>query len=546
VFTIPKAGRNPPERPPGATEATAHHRWGLSLAKQGDLMAAEKALHNAIAIDGNNADTHFDLGVLLQSRGRPGEAEQAYRSALMLRPDHLPASCNLARTLSEQGRTEEAAAGYRQVLSRQPDFAQAWLEFGILRHEDCRFSEAASAYRRALAANPALASAQTNLASVLQAQGRLKEAESLHRDAAARWPANPIVWQNLGVMLDNSGQTGEAITAFRTALRYAPDYATAHVNLAHALLRRGDFTEGWREYEWRWKGGVRGLLPMPYPQPIWRGEPLEGRTILIYAEQGLGDSLQFCRFAQEVADRGGRVVLQVQQPLVRLLASVPGVSRVVATDDPLPPFDLHLPMMSLPLHLGIRLDTIPAKAPYVTPDSAAVAAWGKRLSRFAGMKVGLVWGGAPRGHDPQLQAADRRRSIPLSDLTSLLATAGLTFVSLQKGEPATQFGSVAPELRPLDLMEDVVDFHDTAALVANLDLVITVDTSVAHLAGAMGKPVWILSRFDGCWRWLEDRTESPWYPTARLFRQTAPGDWDDVVHRVKDELRTLSQPEASR
>ncbi|MDR3438543.1 tetratricopeptide repeat protein [Telmatospirillum sp.] len=518
------------------------HLLGLILARLGRPDEAVAALRNAIALDGDDADVHFDLGVVLQSHGRPMDAERAYRSVLALRPDHAMALNNLGNALRDQGRQEEAAEAFRTALRWKPDYAEAYFNFGILRHKVGRLAEAIEAYRGALALKPDFPGAQTNLGAALQELGRLQEAETVHRAAVTRWPQDPTVQQNFGVMLTRLRRPSDAAAAFHQALRHSPDYATAHVNLAHALLLGGDFAAGWREYEWRWKGGVDGLMPLAYSQPLWQGEDIAGRTVLLYAEQGLGDSLQFARFAESIAARGGRVVLQVQPSLQRLLATVPGVAETIASEDTPPPFDVHLPMMSAPFVLGTTLTTIPAKIPYVTPDAEAVETWRRRLSHLAGTKIGLVWGGSPRKHDIRLQATDRRRSMALSTLSRLLATRGATFVSLQKGEPAAEIADLAAELRPLDLMDEVADFADTAALVANLDLVISVDTSVVHLAGAMGKPVWLLSRFDGCWRWLMDRDDSPWYPSLRIFHQSEPENWQEVVERVQRALEAWPGP----
>jgi hypothetical protein len=300
---------------------------------------------------------------------------------------------------------------------------------------------------------------------------------------------------------------------------------------------KGDFAQGFREFEWRRPHRQAMRPPRSNLPPRWTGEDPTGRTILLQAEQGLGDVLQFARYATEIVALGAQVILEVYPPLKRLLASVPGIAQLLTPDDALPDgVDWHLPMMSAPYVLGTRLETIPATVPYVSPDAKMKAAWERRLAKLPGLKVGLVWAGDPRRHDPRAHAIDRRRSIALDRLTPLLMVPDVHFVSLQKGVPSAQIGKIAAELQPLDLMEEVADFADSAALVANLDLVISVDTSVVHLAGALGKPVWILSRFDGCWRWLTGRDDSPWYPTARLFRQTAPGNWDEVIVRVAREL----------
>jgi hypothetical protein len=335
-------------------------------------------------------------------------------------------------------------------------------------------------------------------------------------------------YNNLGTALKDQGRRDEAETCFRKALELAPNMAAAHTNLGMSLLAKGDFQLGWREFEWRWNTGK--LAPSDFSQPRWTGFDLTGKTILLTAEQGLGDALQFARFAEPVAARGANVILQVHAPLVRLLTTVPGVSQVVGFDDPLPEFHTHLPLMSTPLVLGTTLDTLPLTIPYVTAPQSTLAVPGN------GLKVGVVWSGDPRPHDQGANAADRRRSVSLTQLVPILSVPGITFVSLQKGLAERQIEDVPLHLRPYEIMGQVKDFADTAAIVAQLDLVITVDTSVAHLAGAMGKPVWVLSRYDGCWRWLTERDDSPWYPTLRLFRQTKLGDWAAPIESLTEDL----------
>ncbi|HXP95072.1 MAG TPA: tetratricopeptide repeat protein [Telmatospirillum sp.] len=479
----------------------------------------------------------YARGVALQTSGLLLEAEAAYRAALLSAPGHAPAYNNLANVLTSLGRHDEALAALRSAIVAQPDYAEAHYNLGVHFHKAGRLTKATVAYRNALRLRPAFIEALSNLGAVLQDQDRLAEAERIHRTCIVLQPDYPRAHLNLGVVLKQQDRIVEAIDAYRQALALETNYPLAHVNLAHALLHNGDFEEGWREYEWRWKGGVEGLIPRYPSDRQWNGQKIAGRTILLHAEQGLGDTLQFVRYAASFSRRGASVIVEVQAPLVRLLSGQPGIHAVTTMGSEIPLFDYHLPMMSAPFALKTRLDGIPADIPYIAPSPELATAWGRRLARLEGRKVGIVWAGDPRPHDYRLTAADRRRSITPSRLTSLLSVSGVSFISLQKGSAASQQDDLPPELRPLDLMDDATDFADTAALIANLDLVISVDTSVAHLAGAMGKPVWVLSRFDGCWRWLTERDDSPWYPTVRLFRQTTAGDWTSVMDRVAFRLR---------
>jgi hypothetical protein len=309
-----------------------------------------------------------------------------------------------------------------------------------------------------------------------------------------------------------------------------------------ALLAAGDLTAGWREYEWRWKTAQLRSGYRDFGKPLWQGEAGAGRTLLIWAEQGFGDTLQFCRFAPLAAARGWRVVMVVQKALVRLLGSLPGVDQVLPSGAVMPPIDSQCPMLSLPLALGITLDTIPCAPSYLSADPSHVAAWKARLPPLCGerLRVGLVWAGNP-GRSPVLSAVDRRRSMPPELLASLLGIDGVAFFSLQKGSHAL---SGRPGL--IDVMAEMTDFADTAALVANLDLVISVDTAVAHLASAVGTQVWMLDRFDPCWRWLTGRRDSPWYPGLRIYRQPEHGAWSAVVSAVAADLQTILLSAGSR
>jgi len=305
----------------------------------------------------------------------------------------------------------------------------------------------------------------------------------------------------------------------------------------------GRFEEGWKEYEWRWKTKLLSGDAGRFSAPTWGGEAIGDRVILLHAEQGLGDTLQFCRYAPLIA-AGARVVLEVQAPLTRLLSQLPGIAAIVARGDGLPPFDLHCPLLSLAGVVGTTLDTIPAEAPYLAADPALAADWRDRLAGLGGLRTGLVWAGGRR-LDANLAAVDRRRSIALDTMSPLGEVSGVTFISLQKGDPSAQAAHPPAGMALYDFTADLHDFADTAALIDNLDLVISVDTSVVHLAGALGKPVWLLNRFDTCWRWLLDRDDSPWYPQLRQFRQPSPGDWKSVISGVGDALQCLAACGAS-
>ncbi|MDA8231380.1 MAG: tetratricopeptide repeat protein [Magnetospirillum sp.] len=470
------------------------------LARDGLLSQADLVYRKLLADDPGHAAAHLGRATVLHRMARYGEAIAEYREALRHAPSHPAALSNLGAALGESGQSLAALAAFDDAIALAPDFALA----------------------------------HVNRAATLERLERDEEAAAAYREAIRHDPGNAEIHSDLGITLKKLARTAEAVQAHRQAVALAPDNPKYHSYLGMVLLLAGVMAEGWAEYEWRRK------LPefqRDLPKPAWTGEPLEGKTILLHAEQGYGDILHFVRYAPLVAATGGRVVLWVPDSLTRLLGTVPGVAEAVSIRPPASVFDVHLPLMSLPHAFGTDLDTIPANIPYLFAEPAATKAWGERLAALPGLKAGLVWAGRSQAADAY--RFDRRRSLRLEQFAPLAEIDGITFVSLQTGDAAEQATAPPAGLRLVDWMDEVTDFADTAALVANLDLVISVDTSVVHLAGALGKPVWILSRFDGCWRWLENRDDSPWYPTARLFRQPAPGQWEPALLTVADALRRL-------
>jgi tetratricopeptide (TPR) repeat protein len=483
----------------------AHGNLGHIMLRLGDHAAAAASFEAALRCRADRAEDHHGLGVALHALGRPAEAEACYREALRLRADFADAHCNLGTALCDLGRPAEAAACCREALRLRPHYPEAYLALG----------------------------------NALAATGQPAEAEASYRAALRLRPDYADAHGNRGTVLMKLQRAAEAAASYRAALRLQPKSATYHYGLGYALLLAGQFAEGWQEYEWRWEMKPQRLSAREFAQPAWRGEPVADRVVLLYAEQGLGDTLQFCRYVPLLA-ANARTVLEVQAPLVRLLARLPGPVEVVARGEQLPHFDLHCPLLSLPRVFGTTLDTIPAAVPYLTADPALVAGWRERLARLERLRVGLVWAGGRSAPESEYAAMDRRRSIALAALAPLGEASGVSIVSLQKGEPAAQAAHPPAGMVLHDFTADLHDFADTAALVDCLDLVISVDTSVAHLAAAMGKPVWLLNRFDTDWRWLLDREDSPWYSRLRQFRQPTLGDWKSVIRRVADALRKLA------
>lgn len=503
------------------------------LLQQGGRPAdAALLLRQAIACAPDHSASHHHLGLIFLPVAERALVERLFRRAVLSSPEAAEPRGNLALLHSEQGNHEAAESSALFAILLNPAYDNGHNNYARTFKDRARPESAEASYRRVAALRPAASMGWVNLGDVLKELGRTEEALACTKRAVAADPASAAGWNNRGHLFQGQGRLDAAETALRRALRLQPGYAAAHLNLGMTLLQDGRFEEGWREYEW-WRATAPRLTGwQPPPEKRWSGQDLAGKTLLLVGEQGLGDVLQFSRYSSVLARMGARVMLQVHPPLVRLLASIPGVALALPLGEVPPAFDYHLPLMSAPAALGTRFET----TPYLSADPALADRWRERLSGLSGLKVGLVWGGNPREGDPAARLVDRRRSIALREFSPLLAMPGISFVSLQKGLPTAQLAGLAPELRPYDAMGEIGDFADTAALAVNLDLVISVDTSVAHLAGALGKPVWILSRFDGCWRWLQDREDSPWYPTARLFRQRAPGDWAEVIGRVREAL----------
>ena len=433
----------------------------------------------------------------------------------------------------DEGRLAEAEASYRRSLALDERQPKAHNNLGAVLHMQGRLDEAIQSYRRALELDPTLPQANQNLAAIAGDPATARRAVSGYLKHLQVNPSDARAHNDLGKAYVELSMHAEALASFREAVRLDPDSAEAHYSLAMALLLAGHYSEGWREYEWRWQVKA-GQAPRRHAdRPLWDGGSLPGKTLLLHAEQGLGDTLQFVRFARLAASRCGSLVLECQPALADLLRPVRGLARVVAQGDALPHFDAQLPLLSLPQVLGVELDDL-CRDPYIRADPLKAKHCRAQLATDAGFHVGLVWAGRPELWD------DRRRSLGLPALAPLARIEGAAFYGLQVGAAAAQAASPPAGMRLLDCSARIRDFSDTAALVANLDLVISVDTSVAHLAGAMGIPTWVLLPRPPDWRWLLGREDSPWYPTMRLFRQERDGDWSAPVERAAAALASLA------
>jgi Flp pilus assembly protein TadD len=497
----------------------------------GNYDSAAQYIKNALQYDPTNAGAYCNLGYILYDRGRLDDAVKYYRTAVKLNPELFEAHINLGNALRETGQFDDAISSYQKALELDPDAPVAHMNLGVALQKAGRPGEAVVYCRKAAELDPGDANVYYNLGIALQDEGQLDEAVRCYEKASNLSSEDPEILNNLAFALQENRRPYEAIPYYRKALRLNPDYITAHWNLSLALLLTGSFEEGWKEYEWRW--GTEYLISSrrDFKQPLWDGSDISGRTILLHAEQGFGDTIQFIRYAPLVADRGANVILECPEVLAQLLRSVKGIEHVVVRGEKLPEFHVQCPLLSLPLAFGTTLEAIPAEVPYIGSDEALIGNWRDRIKNDGSrIKIGVAWAGNPGFRQ------NRYRNMPLERFLSLTRLPDVTLYSLQKGAEADEAKNLPEGFRVLDHTEEIRDFADTAALIANLDMVISVDTAVAHLAGALGRTVWTLLPFSPEWRWLLDREDSPWYPTMRLFRQSSPGDWQSVMDRVLFEL----------
>ena len=515
-------------------DAIALARRGIELAGQQRLDEALASLDGAIALRPDFIEALLMRGIVLFDLGRFEEAVASYDRVLALQPDAQAFHCR-GTALYSLGRFDEAVASYDRALALGPD-ADAFDTRGAALYKLGRLDEAVASYDRALALGPD-AEVFTRRGAAMYDLGRFDEALASYDRALALQPDYVQARNSRGAALENLRRHDEALASYDRALALKPDHAKTHWNRSLVVLRMGDLKRGFQAYRWRFQANE--APPSPFTCPEWQGEPITGKRLVIFHEQGLGDTLQFVRYAPMAAALGAQVTLFVPSALVKLLrASLPDIEVANSLPKDIV-FDYQAPMLCLPAVFGTTLDTVPARTPYLLADPTAAADRARRLQALPGCKVGLVWAGGKK-----IPNADARRSLKLAQFAPLADIPGVQFVSLQLGEPAGQAKTPPAGLQLIDWTAEIGDYADTAALVANLDLVITVDTSVAHLAGALGKPVWILSRYDGCWRWLLNRGDSPWYPTARLFHQPAMGDWQSVITEVTAALQAFSAPHA--
>ena len=508
----------------------AHVNLGNALQSAGRLEDAIRALQTAIRLDPDAPEALNNLASVLNGLGRHREARDACTRVLALEPRFPEALNNLGNALIGLGRAEEAVENFRASLAIDASSADAHHNLGNALMDMGRIEEAAASYGRAVDLDGRDTGKLYNLGNALQALDHAEDAQDCYRRALEADPDNTDALNNLAAVLKDLGRLDEARDCYRKALSFEPDSVDLHWNHSLVLLQSGDFAEGWREYEWRWRTPSFARFRRDFESPPWEGGDLGGKTILVHAEQGFGDAIQFVRYAPMVAARGGRVVLECRPGLERLFSGVEGVAEVVTLGDPPPPFDVHIPMMSLPRVFATELGTIPDAVPYLAVPAGAEA--GAEIQGASGLKVGIVWAGSPTRPDNDKRSCEPGHFAPLAEIP------GTSFFSLQVGEFEDGFREL--EGRAVDLAPGLGDFADTAAAVQALDLVISVDTAVLHLAGALARPAWAALSFPTGFLWMQGRDDSPWYPTISLYRQETSGDWEPVFRRLGRELEALA------
>jgi tetratricopeptide (TPR) repeat protein len=562
--------------------AQAHYNLGNVMLRLGRTDEAERHLRRAAEADQGLAQAHYNLAGLFVQTGRTQEAEAAYRQAIAVREGYAEASNNLGNLLNQLGRPDEAVAQLRVAVQIRPEWTEARLNLALALRDADHLTEAETVLRSVLESQPGHCNAMASLADILERRGLDSQAEELHRALIALSPLNADVHHNfgnlllrrtvldsadslneaerafrtalelepgrngtrdnLGLVLKEGGRMSEAEALFRESLRHDPNSAGSKINLATVLMSTGRFREGWELLEARYDDRPEEIAwrTRGWSFPRWRGESLREKRLVVMCELGFGDNIQFCRYLPMLRYRGvSRVILICALPLRALFTGIEGVDICVTPDEftAPPDADYWCLLTSLPHLFGTTLDTVPASVPYLRADAGCVARWRPRLPTGV-RRIGIVWGGELRSWAIESTAHFSRRWLDVRLFAPLLELPDVSLISLQKGDLSrAQLATLPQALRPFDPMDEVTDFADTAALIESLDLVISVDTSVAHLAGALGKPVWILLCSNACWRWLDARDDSPWYPTARLFRQDKAGEWEPVIERVIEALR---------
>ncbi len=509
----------------------ALHLSGIIAAQSGDYVRAHKWFLRALEVNPKSAQAHGNCGVALYELGQFPEALAHYDAAIRIAPDFAQAHCNRGNALRQLQKVNDAIASYNQAIALQPQYAAAFYNRGVALQEAEQLFAAIESYCQALSLEPHNAQTHFNLGDAYHACMQLELALSCYDKAITLVPSYADAYNNRGLVLRDLGRLDEAVISFSQAIAQDPRHADAHLNMGLTFLLNGDFQSGWELYEWRWKAKGTNLAIPNFEQKMWMGHSsLENKTILIHGEQGLGDVLQFCRYLPQLKNRGAGVLLAVHHSLRALLETLDGVDAFINKGEALPPFDFHCPLLSLPLALQTDLDSIPKSPAYLRADPNKVSEWAMRLGVKTKPRIGVVWSSTSKFK------GDAQRSMTFSQFQQALPPSDLQYICLQKEIKESDAGSFSERQDVAFFGDQLHDFSDTAALVDNLDLIISTCTSVPHLSGAMGKPTWVLLGHVPDWRWMLHRDDSPWYPSVKLYRQDASWQWDAVVDRVRQDL----------
>ncbi len=518
-------------RQPAAGTATPLEQ-ARALRLQGDFAAARQVCQELLREAPDDARAMALMAAIAADQGQFGNGVQWARQALAADRDCVPAHFALGRLLEGTENFQQAEASYRRVVELDPRNAQGHTNLGCMLHIQRRMDEAMTCYRKALALEPGQPEALRNYALLAGTEAQFKEALEGFEQRVAIHPKDAPALHQLGQIYVHLARHDQALAAYDRAIALAPEQAEFHFARAQLLLLLEDYDQGWREYEWRWRMDQFNQTMSRFPQPRWNGQPLENGTLLIHGEDGFGDTFQFVRYASLAAKLCAHVVVECQPELQALVARVEGVSRVVPQGQALPAFDAHIPLICLPGAFRTTVDSIPWSGPYIRAEPAAIAAWKEAIRAVAprSRKVGLVWTGNPQNLN------NRERSLTLQHYACLAPAADVSFFSLQKGAPPPAPGTLPAGMHFIDMTGELHSFSDTAALLSQLDLVVTIDTGVAHLAGAMGRPTWVLLPMSPDWRYHAHRSDNPWYPGMRLFRQHTNGDWTVALQQLQQAL----------
>jgi tetratricopeptide (TPR) repeat protein len=507
------------------------HMLGVLYSDSRNYDAAIQYIKKALRFDPNNSYAYYNLGNTYRNKGELDESIRNFQKAIELNPKFIDAYYNLGIALQDNKQINEAIVCYQEALQLNPSLFYVFYNLGNAFKYKGQFDKAIDCYQKVLKLNPSFIPAYINLTSTFRDNGQLDDAVTICQKALVINPSSLETYVNLGTALQDKGQLDEALDCYRKVLNVDSNFAEAHWNMSLVLLTLGNYMEGWKEHEWRWK--LKDYIKCSISKPLWDGYDIQGLTILLYDEQGYGDSIQFIRYVSLVAQRGARIIVSCKKELKTLFQNIEEIDKVIAYGNQLPDFDIYCPLLNLPLVFNTTLENIPAKTPYINVEPELARKWRNKIQLDnSKLKVGLVWATG----EGELQ---KIKSFPLIIFSKFAKLSDVTFYSLQKGVAAEQAKNPPKGMKLFDYMGEVNDFADTAAIIESLDLVISADTAVAHLAGALGKPTWIMIPIVPIWQWMLHREDSPWYPTVKLFRQPSSGNWESVIANVQNNLLNL-------